>query len=219
MRPQLIAVDGPVAVGKSTIGSLLAQRLGYIFLDTGVMYRALTWKALQLGIDLENEDKLSRLAANTKIECIGKQSLNVFVDGEDISDKVHSPEVERNVSLVSRVLEVRRVIVKEQRRLAQRDGVVMAGRDIGTVVLPGADLKIYLTASLEARAQRRYLELMNKEEKADYEAILSEIMRRDETDSQRVVSPLKPAVDAKIIDTGNLTPEQVVQKILDLIEA
>ncbi len=219
MRPQLIAIDGSVAVGKSTIGSLLAQRLGYTFVDTGVMYRALTWKALRLGIDLEDEDKLSQLAASTKIKCAGKQSLKVFVDGEDISNKVCSSEVEKSVSLVSRVLEVRRAIVKEQRRLAQSGGVVMVGRDIGTVVLPGADLKIFLTASPEARAQRRYLELLDKGKKADYEAILSEIMRRDEMDSQRAVSPLKPAADAKIIDTGDLTLGQVVQKILDLVEA
>lgn len=218
MRPQLIAIDGPVAVGKSTIGSLLAQRLGYTFVDTGVIYRALTRKALRLGIDLEDENKLSQLAANTKIECAGKQSLNVFVDGEDVSDMAHFPEVEKNVSLVSRVLEVRRAVVKEQRRLAQRGGMVMVGRDIGTVVLPGADLKIFLTASLEARAQRRYLELLSKGEKADYEAISGEIMKRDEMDSQRAVSPLKPAADAKIIDTGDLAPEQVVQKILDLME-
>jgi len=219
LRPQLIAIDGSVAVGKSTIGSLLAQRLGYTFVDTGVMYRALTWKALRLGIDLEDEDKLSQLAASTKIKCAGKQSLKVFVDGEDISNKVCSSEVEKSVSLVSRVLEVRRAIVKEQRRLAQSGGVVMVGRDIGTVVLPGADLKIFLTASPEARAQRRYLELLDKGKKADYEAILSEIMRRDEMDSQRAVSPLKPAADAKIIDTGDLTLGQVVQKILDLVEA
>lgn len=219
MRPQLVAIDGPVAVGKSTIGSLLAQRLGYFFVDTGVMYQALTWKALKIGIDLKDEEKLSQLAANTKIEFAGKQSLNVFVDGEDISDKVHSPEVEESVSLLSRVLEVRRAIVKEQRRLAQGGGVVMAGRDIGTVVLPDAKLKIFLTASPEMRAQRRYIELLNEGEKADYKAILNELVRRDEMDSQRAVSPLKPATDTKIIDTGDLAPEQVVQKILDLMEA
>jgi len=219
LRPQLVAIDGPVAVGKSTIGSLLAQRLGYFFVDTGVMYQALTWKALKIGIDLKDEEKLSQLAANTKIEFAGKQSLNVFVDGEDISDKVHSPEVEESVSLLSRVLEVRRAIVKEQRRLAQGGGVVMAGRDIGTVVLPDAKLKIFLTASPEMRAQRRYIELLNEGEKADYKAILNELVRRDEMDSQRAVSPLKPATDTKIIDTGDLAPEQVVQKILDLMEA
>lgn len=219
MRPRLIAIDGPVAVGKTTIGLLLAYRLGYSFVDTGTMYRALTWKALKLGINLEDEDKLARLAANTKIKFVANKNLGILVDGEDVSDEVRRPEVERGVSLVSKVIGVRRAMVKEQRRMAQRGRLIMAGRDIGTVVLPRAGLKIFLTASPEERARRRYLELSNQGETADYKVILNELLRRDEIDSQRAVSPLKPAEDAKIIDTESLSPEQVVQKILALMEA
>lgn len=217
MRPRLIAIDGPVAVGKSTIGQLLAERLGYSFVDTGTMYRALTWKALRLGIDLENEAKLSQLAATTRITFVSggihNKAPRVFVDGEDITPELRSAEVERNVSLVSKVVGVRQVMVAKQRQMALKGKVVMAGRDIGTVVLPEAELKIFLIASPEERACRRYQELWNQGDKADYDAVLADLKRRDEIDSKRLASPLKAATDAKIIDTENLTPEQVVQKI------
>jgi len=218
-EPQLIAIDGPVAVGKSTIGSLLAQKLGYFFVDSGVMYRALTWKALKTGIELEDEDKLSQLAAETNIELLSGEKPGIFVDGKDVSDELRRQEVEKCVSLVSKVAEVRKAMVEKQRRMARKGKVVMAGRDIGTVVLPQADLKIFLVASPKERARRRYLELSNKGEKASYKVILDELMKRDKMDSQRAVSPLKPAKDAKIVDTEGLTLEQVVSKILTLIEA
>lgn len=222
MRPQLIAIDGPVAVGKSSVGYLLAQRLGYFFIDTGAMYRALTWKAIKLGIDLEDENKLSQLAAATNISFVPSyngKGYSVFVDGEDVSTKVRHREVERGVSLVSKVAGVRSVMVREQQEMAQRGRVVMVGRDIGTVVLPQAELKVYLMASAEERARRRYLELVSQGENVDYDVILAELKRRDEIDSQRAVSPLKPAVDAKIIDTEGLSPEQVVQEICRLMES
>ncbi len=222
MRPRLIAIDGPVAVGKSTIGQLLAEKLGYSFIDTGTMYRALTWKALRLGIDLEDEDKLPQLATTTRIEFVLEdvydKAYRVFVDGEDITGEVRSAEVERNVSLVSKVAGVRRVMVRKQRLMAGKGKIVMAGRDIGTVVLPEAELKIFLTASPEERARRRYLELLNQGNKADYSVILTDLKKRDEIDSQRMVSPLQPAGDAKIIDTEGLTLEQVVQKIWAFVE-
>lgn len=222
MRPRLIAIDGSVAVGKSTVGRLLAEKLGYSFVDTGTMYRALTWKALKSDIDLEDETKLSQLAATTKIEFVPASANNqdycIFVDGEDVCRKIRSAEVEKNVSLVSKAAEVRREMMKEQRRMAQKGEVVMAGRDIGTVVLPEAELKVFLIASPEERAHRRYLELLNQGAEADYNTILADLMSRDKIDSQRAVSPLQPAADAKIIDTEGLTPEQVVQKILTLME-
>ena len=218
MRPCLITIDGPVAVGKSTIGQLLAQRLGYSFVDTGAMYRALTWKALRLGIDLEDEDKLSHLGATTKIEFGSKKGRGVFIDGEDVSDKIRSPGVEWGVSLVSKVAGVRQVMVTKQREMARKGKVVMVGRDIGTVVLPEAELKIFLTAPPEERARRRYRELLNQGNEADYDAILTDLKRRDEIDSQRAISPLQPAAEAKIINTEGLTPKQVVQKIWAFIE-
>lgn len=210
----MIAIDGPVAVGKSTIGRLLAEKLGYFFVDTGNMYRALTWKALKLDIDLGGEDKLSQLAANTKIEFV---SGRILVDGKDITVEVRSEEVERNVSLVSKVAGVRQIMLEKQREIARAGKVIMAGRDIGTVVLPEAELKVFLIASPEERAHRRYLELLNQEAKADYNAILADLVSRDKIDSQQAASPLQPAADAKIIDTEGLTPERVVQKILTLM--
>ncbi len=218
MKPHLIAVDGPVAVGKSTVGLLLAKKLGYSFVDSGSLYRALTWKALKLGFDLEDENKLTMLTSITKIELANRGRAGIFVDGKDISRELRHPEVEKNVYLVSRLVGVRKGMLEKQRKMAKKGKVIMAGRDIGTVVLPQAGLKIFLTASPKVRAHRRYLELSNRGEKVSYESILEELMRRDRMDRQRMVSPLKLAKDAKIIDTESLTSEQVVNKMLDLME-
>jgi len=218
LRLQLIAIDGPVAVGKSSVGHLLARRLGLFFFDTGLMYRAFTWKVLKLGISLGNEKELSQLASITRFDFIPHQEgyLFPFIDGEDVSSQLLCPEIEEKVSMVSKVAGVRQVMVSEQRRLAQRGKVMMAGRDIGTVVLPWAELKIFLVASVEERANRRYKELLERGEKADYNVILAGLQRRDENDSCRSVSPLKPAADAIIIDTEKLSLQQVVDKIYAL---
>lgn len=213
----MITIDGPVAVGKSTVGSSLAKRLGYKFVDSGVMYRALTGKAIELGIDLQDEEALVRLAAETVIEVAWTpEGESVLVDGRDVSDRMRSPEVERGVSLVAKVAGVRKVMVAQQRRLAQAGRLIMAGRDIGTVVLPRAELKVFLSASAEERARRRYWELRQRGEEASYESILCELRRRDQIDSQRSVSPLKPAADAQIINTEGFTLEQVVDKVYAL---
>lgn len=222
-KPSIIAIDGPVAAGKSTIGRLLAQRLGYRFVDTGEMYRALTWKALKLNIDLEDEAELSQLAFSTEIEFVPLAKSNegycsVLLDGCDVATKIHAPEVEAGVSLVAKVAGVRRVMVERQRRLAQDGKIVMAGRDIGTTVLPHAALKVYLGASSEERARRRYQEVIERGEMADYQAILAELMRRDEIDSQRPISPLEPASDAKMVDTDGLNPDQVLAEILSMMD-
>jgi len=221
-KPLIIAIDGPVAAGKSTIGGLLAQRLGYRFLDTGEMYRALTWKALKLNIDLEDEAELSQLASSTKIELVtlggGDERYCVLVDGRDVVAEIHAPEVEAGVSLVARVAGVRTVMVEQQRRLAQDGKIVMAGRDIGTTVLPHAELKVYLGASFAVRARRRYQEVIERGEAADYQTILAELMRRDEIDSQRPISPLEPASDARVIDTDGLNPDQVLAEILSMMD-
>ena len=218
MKPQLIAIDGPVAVGKSSVGSLLARRLGYVFFDTGMMYRAFTWKVLKLGIPIEDEQKLCQLASTTKFDFVPLQGcyLSPLIDDEDVSSKLLRPEVDEHVSLASKIAGVRQTLILEQRRLAQRGKVVMAGRDIGTVVLPWAELKIFLTASTEERAMRRYKELLERGENSSLEIVLSDLKKRDEMDIHRIISPLKPAEDAIIIDTEDLSLEQVVDKIYTL---
>jgi len=218
LKPQLIAIDGPVAVGKSSVGALLARRLGYVFFDTGMIYRAFTWKVLESGISIEDEQKICQLANTTKFNFVPLQGcyLSPFIDDEDVSSKLLRPEVETQVSLISKIAWVRQILIQEQRRLAQRGKLVMAGRDIGTVVLPWAELKIFLTASTEERARRRYKELLERGENSRLEIVLSDLKKRDEMDINRTISPLKPAEDATIINTENFTLEQVVDKIYAL---
>ena len=215
MKPQLIAIDGPVAVGKSSVGSLLARRLGYVFFDTGMVYRAFTWKVLKSGIPPGDEEKLCQLVNTTKFDFVPIKSgwyLSPLIDDEDISSKLLCPEIEEQVSLTSKIAGVRQALVLEQRRLAQRGKLVMAGRDISTVVLPWAELKIFLTASTEERARRRYKELLERGENTSLETVLADLKRRDEIDTHRPISPLKPAEDAIIIDTENFSLEQVIDK-------
>jgi cytidylate kinase len=218
LKPQLIAIDGPVAVGKSSVGSLLAKRLGYVFFDTGMMYRAFTWKVLKSGISMEDERKLRQLANTTKFDFIPLQGcyLSPLIDDEDVSSNLFHPEVEAHVPLTSKIAGVRQTLIQEQRRLAQRGKLVMAGRDIGTVVLPWAELKIFLTASTKERARRRYKELLKRGDNSSLESVRADLKKRDEMDIHRTISPLKPADDAIIIDTENLSLEQVVDKIYTL---
>ena len=218
MKPQLIAIDGPVAVGKSSVGSLLAKRLGYVFFDTGMMYRAFTWKVLKSGISMEDERKLRQLANTTKFDFIPLQGcyLSPLIDDEDVSSNLFHPEVEAHVPLTSKIAGVRQTLIQEQRRLAQRGKLVMAGRDIGTVVLPWAELKVFLTASTKERARRRYKELLKRGDNSSLESVRADLKKRDEMDIHRTISPLKPADDAIIIDTENLSLEQVVDKIYTL---
>lgn len=218
LKPQVIAIDGPVAVGKSSVGSLLAKRLGYVFFDTGMIYRAFTWKVLRSRIPPEDEQRLCELANNTRFDFVPSQhgTLSVVVDGKDISPELLDAEIEGLVALIAKVPGVRRAMVLQQRKLAQQGGVVMAGRDIGTVVLPEAELKIFLTASTEERARRRYNELLRRGQNSSLSDVLADLKRRDEMDTQRSVSPLKPAHDAVIIDTEKLSLEQVVERICDL---
>jgi cytidylate kinase len=192
--------------------------LGYVFFDTGMIYRAFTWKVLASGISIENEQKICQLANTTKFNFIPLQGcyLSPFIDDEDVSSKLLRPEVEAQVSLISKIPWVRQTLIQEQRRLAQRGKLVMAGRDIGTVVLPWAELKIFLTASTEERARRRYKELLERGENSNLEIVLSDLKKRDEMDINRTISPLKPAEDAAIMDTENFTLEQVVDKIYAL---
>jgi cytidylate kinase len=192
--------------------------LGYIFFDTGMIYRAFTWKVLKSGISPEDKKRLCELVTVTEFDFVpSKESvLSVFIDGEDVSSRLLRPEIEELVALIAKVAEVRQAMVSEQRKLAQRGKVVMAGRDIGTVVLPWAELKIFLTASTEERAKRRHKELLKRGENSSLETVLADLKKRDLMDINRTISPLKPAEDAIIIDTENLSLEQVVDKIYTL---
>lgn len=222
MRPSTIAIDGPAASGKSTLGGLLAERLGYIYFDTGVMYRAVTWAALARGIAIEDEAGVTALAGELRIDVIrptvedGRQ-YTVLADGQDVTWEIRRPEVDRGVSPVSAYPGVRKALTVQQRRIGSKGEIVMVGRDIGTVVLPGADLKIYLDATAEERAERRYREMVLRGEAADYDQVLASVRRRDRIDSGRLLAPLRPACDAVVIDTTPLTVEQVLERVLALV--
>ena len=219
--PSIIAIDGPAASGKSTLGLSLANALGYLFFDTGVMYRAVTWLALKLDMDLSDEAKVTALAEDTSIDIAPAskadgRACDVLIAGQDITWETRLPEVEANVSAVSAYRGVRAALSNQQRRIGQRGKVVMVGRDIGTVVLPEADLKIYLDASAEERAQRRYAEIIARGGEADYDELLAKVIERDRIDSTRDVAPLKAAPDAVTINSNEMNAEQVFEKVLAL---
>lgn len=219
--PRVIAVDGSAASGKSTVGRLLAGHFGYPFLDTGIMYRAMTAAAIDRGIDPHDRESLATFAASAHVS-LGTSnssgSARISVDGRDVTDELRRADVEDAVSLVSRVPEVREALVRLQREIAGTQAIVMAGRDIGTVVLPEADLKVYLDASLDERARRRHAEFESSGRDVTHELVLEDLRRRDQIDSERAVSPLRPAEDALIIVTDGLTPEDVVDAVLTTVE-
>ncbi len=223
MKPQVIAIDGPAASGKTTLADLLAAELHYLYLDTGIMYRAVTLAALSQKLDLDNEQWITQLAETVKINvkpptrCDGRK-YDVELDGEDVTWLIRTAEVDANVSKVSAYPGVRTAMTEQQRTIAKAGRIILAGRDIGTVVLPDADLKIYLDASAKARAERRWLELKQRGIDADLDEIYQGMIARDNYDSMRAIAPLKPADDAIIIDTDNKSVEQVFQEIMKLIE-
>ncbi|VEU80693.1 (d)CMP kinase [Haploplasma axanthum] len=214
MKEFHVAIDGPAGSGKSTISSQIAQKLGWIHVDTGAMYRAVTLYALENQVNLNNEDSYQFLD-NVKIDY---QDDKILLNGKDVSREIRSEEVTNNVSLVSSFPYVREKMVFIQQKAAKGKNIIMDGRDIGTVVLPNAKLKIFLTANVEERAKRRYNEQLIKGVTVDFEELVNDIAIRDKKDSTRKESPLKKAVDACVIDTTYLTIEQVVDKIINLIE-
>lgn len=219
--PSIIAIDGPAASGKSTLGLKVAEALGYLFFDTGVMYRAVTWIALDHDIDVQDEAKVTALAERTPIDVAPAsradgRACDVLVAGRDITWETRLPAVEANVSVVSAYPGVRAALSRQQRRIGQRGRIVMVGRDIGTVVLPEADLKVYLDASAEERARRRFNEIIARGGTANYEDVLAKVVERDRIDSTRDVAPLKAAEDAVVIDSDRLGIEEVFEKVLAL---
>jgi cytidylate kinase len=216
LRRLVIAIDGPAASGKSTTARLVAQRLGYLHIDTGAMYRAITLLAIEQQIPLRDIERIGDVAQRTKISLERSESGNrVYVDGREVTQEIRSTAVTKNVSAVSSYQVVRDVLVREQRQMAEGGGVVLDGRDIGTVVLPNADVKIYMVAQVSERVKRRRLELEAAGAVVESSNLEREILERDRLDSTRAASPLRKAPDAIELDTSDLTIEQQVQFVVD----
>lgn len=221
LPPSIIALDGPAASGKTTVGRRLAETLGYLFFDTGIMYRAVTWIALDHDMDLHDETLITQMAQTAQIDIrppsqTDGRACDVIVGGRDVTWDVRSGDVESHVSLVSAYPGVRKALSEQQRRIGLRGRVVMVGRDIGTVVLPEAELKVYMDASAEERARRRHAEIVERGGQADYDEILQKMIERDRIDSTRAVAPLRPAEDAVIIHTDELSEDQVYARALEM---
>ncbi|HEX7434349.1 MAG TPA: (d)CMP kinase [Anaerolineaceae bacterium] len=222
LKPKVIAIDGPAGSGKTTLASLLAKTLDYLYLDTGEMYRALTWAALRDQVDINDGGAVTRLAQRVEIDVhpskIADGRVNdVLLNGQDVTWEIRRPEVESNVSIVAAYPDVRHEMTVKQRQIGLRGNVVMAGRDIGTVVFPDAELKIYLDASAEERARRRFSENQARGFTLPYDEILASMRRRDEIDSTREVAPLRPAEDAVLVDSDELSVDEVLKKVLFLL--
>ena len=216
---EAVAIDGPVASGKTSVGARVAKRLNYAFLDTGLMYRAATWKAVHSGVDTNDEFRLTKLTESTTIVLSsGGRGSRLIVDGADVTDQLRTTDIDRNVSAVSAVKGVRRALTPHQRRIAEDGPIVMVGRDIGTVVLKDARVKVYLDASVEVRAKRRRSEMAASGAIAEFEQVVADIERRDRIDSERAEAPLIAAEDAVIVNTDCLTLDEVVEHIVKLAE-
>lgn len=215
--PRAIAIDGPAASGKTVVGTAVAARLGYRFLDTGTMYRAVTWTAIRRGVDFTDCEALASLASTVDMRLEAGDRLTV--DGEDVTGHLRDDDVQRAVSPVSAVPGVRTALVSQQRAVADRGPVVMVGRDIGTAVLPDARTKIFLQASAEVRARRRYDQIREGGGSISYDRVVCDLARRDKIDSERAVSPLRPAPNAIVIETDQMTVEQVIERVQHIAES
>lgn len=219
MKKIQIALDGPAGAGKSTIAKQLAARLDYVYIDTGAMYRAVTLAALEQSLDLNNGEVLGELMKSLDIRLTpGENGQRVFIGDREVTDAIRSIEITNNVSFVARQKEVRAALVTAQRKLAEHGGIVMDGRDIGTVVLPDAELKVFLTATVEERAARRHRENIARGMDSDIAILQEEIALRDKRDSEREVSPLRQADDALYLDTTEMTIDDVVVRLMELTE-
>lgn len=222
-RRLTVAIDGPAGAGKSTVAQRVALALRYVYIDTGAMYRGVTWKCLHQGLEFQDVGAMAELAGRTTVSLVpptepdGKQ--RVLVDGRDVTTEIRTPEVTQKVSQVAAQPLVRQVLTAQQQNMGAAGGVVMDGRDIGTAVFPFAEVKIFLTASVQTRTQRRYLELVAQGHEVDRQALEQELVARDLADSQRSVAPLRPADDAVVVSTDGLSIEGVVADILSLVEA
>src|SRR3954471_17874698 len=214
----IVAIDGPAGAGKSTLAKRIAAKLGFVYINTGAMYRAVALWALRLNVELSDMHRLEQVALAAKIE-LQPSDAKVFLNGEDVTESIQDPAVSKAASSVSAVPDVRRALLDLQRSMAEQNSVVMEGRDIGSVVFPGAQVKIFLDADPNERARRRALELADSGQKADWKVVAAEIRERDERDRKRSEAPLVQAPDAQLVDTTGLSLEQVENVILKLIRA
>lgn len=213
----VIAIDGPAGAGKSTVAKLVAKKLGFLYVDTGAMYRALTFNALKLKLDLNDKNSLIEMAKKSKIELVQNDDCyKVFINGEEITKEIRTEEVSKNSHFIASIPEIREILWNMQRAYRENHNIVMEGRDIGTIVFPDAQIKIYLDASVEERAKRRYLQLKQQNLEVDIETLKKEIILRDERDKNRKIAPLIKHPEAFVIDTTNLTIEQEVNIITEL---
>jgi cytidylate kinase len=216
-NPIKIAIDGPAGAGKSSVAKLVAEKLEYVYVDTGAMYRAITWSILKQNIDLNNSEHIDSLLEQTDLILkASHEGQQVWINGEDVTSHIRSPLINKNVSFVAKMSSVRQFLTSIQKRLSTEGGVVMDGRDIGTIVMPDAQLKIFLTASVEERARRRYIELKAAGNEVDLNELIKEIGVRDRMDEQRDISPLSQAEDAIFLDCTELSMHQVVEAIVEL---
>jgi cytidylate kinase len=218
-RPYVITIDGPAGSGKSTASRMLAKRLSYSYLDTGALYRAVAYRASKSGIQPDDEEGLRNLCNRIRIDVRNQDGImKVFVDGEDVSNVIRTPGVSMMASRVSAVPAVRKALLSLQRKTGEKGGIVAEGRDMGTVVFPGADFKFFLTASVEERSRRRYLELVEKGENISLEDVQKDVIRRDRQDTDREIAPLRPSEGAIFIDSSNLGVSEVIEKMAEIIE-
>ena len=217
--PTVIAIDGPSGSGKGTLSQLLAKKIGFHLLDSGALYRLVALAALKQGVNIQDERQVEQVAAQLDVRFdITDESTRILLSGEDVTSAIRNEIISMNASVVAAYPGVREALLKRQRNFRQLPGLVADGRDMGTTVFPDADIKIFLTASAEARAQRRYKQLVEKGESVDMNALIKDIQERDERDSKRTVSPLKPAADAILLDSTQMTIEEVLEAMLSLVK-